>query len=253
METQQSNFSDVVALLKDGRYQESLELACLQLQRSPDNGKLWEIRGLAHDALGHGASAIDALENATLLVPLSAAGQCVLAKCYESAGKRALARDMYHYLLSLESLPDSLWGVIAAGLGRVGDAALALEACRRAAARELDSGQPFFGMAHYMARLNYPLETIAAVLRKAVDIEPDRFPYRFALATVCRQLGRRDEAYQAIRAAVNTERLREIRCARCLRGLETILREAGDDVLSGVCRRHLAEIKSCGQPDDDGR
>lgn len=251
MDSNQSQLTAVLALYEAGLHQECLELACLELEKRPHDGKLWEVRGLAHDALGHRAESMKALETATTLVPLSLAGQCVLARCYAFVGHRELARNMYRHLFSLEPLPDRILAAVAAGLGSVGDSALALEACRRAAARELDSGQPFYGMAHYMVRLNYPLESVAAVLRRAIDVEPDRFQFRFALATACQQLGRLQEAYRVIRPVVNAERLRGIRCVHCVRRMEAIVTAAGDDELRAACRNRLAEMASIGQCDDE--
>jgi hypothetical protein len=89
--------------------------------------------------------------------------QCVLAQCYAAVGHRELAGQMYRFVFSLPSLPDRLLPVVAEGLGQVGEFTLALEACRRAAACELDNGQPWYGMAHYMDWLGYPLGMIVSV------------------------------------------------------------------------------------------
>lgn len=133
---------------REGLYDEAIDLAKLALEEQPALGKAWELVGMSHHAAGNDASAIHALEVATLLVPLSAVGQCVLSKCYMSRGHRELAGDMLRHLLSLDTLPPKLLPAIAAGLGSLGDLAMALEACRRAAAAEVDEGQPLYGMAH---------------------------------------------------------------------------------------------------------
>lgn len=231
------------ALFREKQFNAMIELARPELERSPYDGKLWELCGMAFDAVGNSAKAIDALEAASLLVPLTPAGQCVLAKNYASIGQRNLARDMYRFLLSIESLPSELLPVVAAGLGSVGDVARALEACRRAAAHDLHDGQPLYGMAHYMERLEYPTEVVASVLRKAVEIEPEKFRYRFALAMACEKLGRSEEAYDAISPVVDCRRLERISCAMCLRRMAAIFEQAGDSAKGNACLMRLEEVK----------
>lgn len=230
-------------LYREKRYENLLELARAELDRRPHDGRLWELCGMAHAAAGNRSKAIDALEAATMLVPLSAAAQCVLANCYASTGRGELAREMYQFLLSLDSLPGQLLPVVAAGLGRAGDAVSALEACRRAAVLETGSGQPLYGMAHYMERLGYPVELIAPVLRKAVDIEPETFQYRFALAVACEKLGRISEAYLALCPVINPQHVQRICCSKCLQKMAEIFASAGDQDRRKACLERAAETR----------
>lgn len=239
-----SALRSAVVLYKQGWYDQARDLARLTLEQVPHDGKLWELCGLCHDACGEVGEAMHALETATTLVPLSAAGQCVLAKCYVAAGHRELARQMYRFVFAREGLPGKLLPILAAGLGSVGDCEFALQACRRAAELELDSGQPLYGMAYYMERLGYPLEMIASILRRAVDIEPDAFQYRYALATVCDRLGHREEAYRVLRPVVRPDLLQGIRCVSCLSRMEGIFASAGEGELTRACRARIWELKT---------
>ncbi len=240
----QAALQSAVTLYEQGLIREALDLVRLMLEQIPDDGKLWELRGRCHDALNDLAEATWALEMATTLVPLSAVGQCVLAKCYVAAGYRELAREMYRYVYVIPRLPDKLLPILAAGLGSVGEVELALETCRRAATRELDNGQPLYGMAHYMGRLGYPLEMIANVLRQAIELEPDAFQYRYALATICARLGRQQDAYYVLRPVVSADLLRGICCVNCLSRMEAIFASCGDSALSRVCRERRQQIDS---------
>ena len=186
MDTPHLSLQIAVSLFKKGDASNALTIAKAELQRAPDNGKLWELCGMAHHSLGDTVASLHAFETATMLVPLSAPAQCVLAKCYAVSGQKELARNIFQHLLTLDGFPDNLLPVVAAGLGALGKPSLALEACRRAAASGVDDGQPLYGMAHYMERLGYPLEMITSTLRRAIDFEPGCFQYRYALATACR-------------------------------------------------------------------
>ncbi|GIW98615.1 MAG: hypothetical protein KatS3mg111_1948 [Pirellulaceae bacterium] len=241
MDDRDSTLKTVATLYEQGYYEQARDLAHSTLQQHPDDGKLWELCGLCHDALNDVAAATRALEKATLLVPLSAAGQCVLARCYAVTGHRDLARQMYRHVFSMADLPSRLLPMLAAGLGSAGDCELALQACRQAAALQLDSGQPFYGMAHYMGRLGYPLEMIANVLRRAVAIEPDVFQYRFALAVACGHLGHLEDAYHVLRPAIDAELIGSIQCVHCLRHLEWIL-ASNEDALSGICCSRILQL-----------
>jgi tetratricopeptide (TPR) repeat protein len=232
------------ALYQEGFYVETLELVEPELADDPDNGRLWELRGMAEYALGNSRGAVFALETATTLVPLSRSAQCVLAKGYLSIGKKELAADIYRFLFSLFGLRADLLPHLAAGLGSVGELAMALEACRRASTLDPASAPPLMGMAYYMELLKYPPSLIANVLRKAVSLEPDSFRYRFALATACLKMNKLDEAYETMRKHVDDRQLASIRCKSCLQRLENLFAAAGDSARREACERRLREVES---------
>lgn len=244
METAESSLKIAVALFREQQFADALSVAKAALEDDPNNGKLWELQAMALHNMGDAVGALKALETATMLVPLSASGQCVLAKCYSDNDKPDLAKQILHHLLSLDRFPNNLFPLLASGLGALGDAAGALEACRRAAEAEVDDGQPFYAMAHYMQRLHYPPEVVASTLNRAVEIEPDRFEYRYALATAYQQLGRTDEAYHLLRRVVHVESLKTIDCAGCLRRLRAIFESQCDEALSDACLQRLIEVEA---------
>lgn len=243
MSSAESRLDEALARFKDGALRESIRILSNALAQTPNNGKLWELRGIVLHTLGDIGNAKHAIEVAALLIPLSASSQCVLARCYAATGHNDLALDMLQQLMSLEELPDDLLPAISAGLGAVGNFHLALKACRRAATAGVDAGQPFYGMAHYMGRLDYPLEMIASVLRRAIELEPERFQYRFALAKAYQTLGYADEAYNSLYTIVDEKLLCRINCANCVYQIYVICRNGGDQQLAQVCRQRLLEIK----------
>ena len=139
----------------------------------------------------------EALETASLLVPLDPASQCALAECYARGGRRELARDLYRDLARNGRSPTALLPAVASGLGTVGDDETALQVCRELARRELSGHEVLFGTAYYMRRLAYPAESVIPVVRRAHNSHPG--PPSIACCLTCRGRGDYDEAADVIR------------------------------------------------------
>ena len=232
-----------ISLYRDGQYEAADELVSHSLQTNGDDGKLHELQGIIRNAQGNTIGAIDSLEYAALFIPLSLAGQSVLAQCYLLEGHHELAKEIFRFLLSRPRLTPCLLPLIAAGFTRLGDHQLALEACRRAAQYEIDNGEPFYGIAHHMECLDYPLGMVAAELEKAIMLEPDRVRYRLKLIDIRQQMGQNIEA-QSAAAQIRLEQILSLRCATSLKWLLSIYNEAGDDERSETCQLRLHELDS---------
>ena len=232
---------NIIALYRERRYELAHQYVMRNLADAPNDGKQWELCGLIRNALKDRDGAIDALEHAVVLVPLSAAGQCTLAHCYTTAGHKQLAREMFEFLMSKTSLPTRLLPLIAVGCGRIGELELALEACRRAADANVDGADPIYGMAHYMERLDYPPEVIMSLLHKAIELEPGRIRFRIALAkTLCR-IGSNDEAYSII-GIIRKDEIQTIHCRHRLRQLASIYTAVENHEMADYCIRQLKTI-----------
>lgn len=94
-----------------------------------------------------------------------------------------------------------------------------------------------------MEWLGYPLELVASVLRQAISIEPARFQYRFALASAYQRLGRTEQAYHVLRS-VTGEQIERVRCAKCIRRIQAIFADHGDNRLFQLCQRRIATLES---------
>lgn len=246
MENTSTGVRLVANLYRAGKYDKAHETVSRYLEVvAPNDGKAWELCGIIRSAQKDTQGAIDALEMAGLLVAVSPAGQCVLAQCYAAVGHKQLASEMLQFLLTKPCVPPSLYPSIAAAFGGLGEPQLALQACRQAAKHEVDGAEPLFGMAHYMRKLDYPLDMIASVLGKAVDLDPNRFCYRLALAKTLGQIGRYQDAYDALKS-VTAERIQALNCAACLRRLEEIYRRADDHPMAEGCRQRASEIEAKG-------
>jgi hypothetical protein len=125
--------------------------------------------------------------------------RCVLADCYARLGLIRQAREQYLRILSDPSCPKVLLSDVAAGLGSIGDARMALQVCRELARRMPSSHVTRFSMAYHMHRQGHPAEAIVCVLAQAHELAPDSPLYRVVLASFLDQVGRRDEAHDLLR------------------------------------------------------
>lgn len=229
------------ALFNAGLAEEALQLATIALARSPDHGRLHEWRGLALHRLGRFALAQGSLEAASLLVPLTAAGQWTLADCYRAAGHVDAALTAARHLAGRADLGDELLAATAALLGRLGDFSTALDVCRRAARRQPEADEPLFAMAFYMQRLGYDPAQVTPLLERAIALEPRKVSYRTATAILLARAGNMQRATELLRG-VPAAALRDIRCANCLARLEPLFQRLGCPHEAAVCRERRAAI-----------
>lgn len=202
------------------------------LRKFPDDGALWQLDGLVRRDRGDFDGARKAFEMASVLIPLNPGAQCALAECYARTGQPELARDLYRYLAKSGRSPTPLLSAIATGLGSVGDNESALEVCRELSRREPTQHETFFGIAFYMRRLAYPVETIIPVATRAHELAPQFIPYRVLLASLLASIGKYEEASDLLRDIPPDS----VRCPCCLRRMMTIFRLAGEHTLSDACR-----------------
>lgn len=238
----------VIYLFRQGLHYQALELISQLLDSSPDDGKAWELKGLIEDALQWQRASTHSLETATTLIPISASGQYVLAKNYLETGRRSLARSVFSILLQRKDIPEKLLPAISSYLGQYSDLThLALEACRKAVEIDSECAESWFGIACFMAKMDYPQEHIANVLRKAVMIDPEHRHYRIALGNLLKQIGQVNEAYLVVKA-INIFELREIQCIDCLQKLIAIFSLANDTARKDICLKNMRSLQQTRDP-----
>ena len=79
-------------------------------------GQLWELLGMVHYTQGDCGHAVNALEHASLLVPLSNCSRFVLALCYEKSGQQESSNTILHFLASVNELEINLLEPVARAL-----------------------------------------------------------------------------------------------------------------------------------------
>lgn len=245
MTMQSSTHRLVRDLYARGQHSAALQRATQWLADHPDDGRMRELEGIVLYAKQEYVQAAEALEEASLLTSLSYAGQCVLGDCFLRTKRRGLAHTVFVYLAAVPELPTSLLPLLAAGLGATGEPARALAVCRDAARRLPDEDEPLYGMAHYMAKLNYPHECVLPLLERALHLSPNCAMYRVALAVIYEKLGRLPEAYEAAKGLA-TEALAAQRCANCLARLARVFFRAHDWDRYRSCLTRMQNIQTHG-------
>ncbi len=221
-----------------GRFSQAETLARVGLREFPKDGHLWQLLGLFRQRAGDFAGASEALETASLLMPLAPSARCTLADCHARLGRVELARQFYRHLAGDDACPTALLPAVASGLGSVGEDATALDVCRELSRREPTRHEAFFGMAFYMRRLGHPVEALIPVVTRAHDLAPEIVTYRVLLASLLATTGEHQEAYELLRDVPSES----VQCAGCLRRMMAVFRLAGDDARSRDCREQAERL-----------
>lgn len=206
-----------------------------QLSKDGDDGRLWELLGMLAYAKRDFSLAQSAIEQATVLIPLSARGQLVLGKCYDRSRYRETAAAIYRHVARQSQLASDLLEPLASGLGHCGEFKLALNVCQQAARRTPKSAVPLVGIAYYMRRLGRPIESILPTLARAHRLEPENVEYRISLAWMLHELGRSDDGASLLEQLT----IEDFSCIRCLTRMQHIFDSAGDDDRAEKCRTRL--------------
>lgn len=240
------SLEEIIALSKceylSGNYDAAVDAAEAGLEAHPDAGRLWEMRGVALQALGDFNDAIHSLERASLLVPLSSAGQLALAAGYCVLKKKDLARSIYIHLARHVEVKTSQLSNLAKGLRFVDELGMAAGVAKERIERDPENGEAYFHAASYLTKSGGPAEEIESLLRKAIELDSREVLYRIDLALFLERQGRIPEAYDIL-VEMEPERLLEFGCPPRMAKLAAIFEEMGDEVRRDMCRRRLAGIR----------
>ncbi len=224
-----------VELHNAGQTRQALAELQEYLEEQPYTAKLWELLGVLSFAVNNTELARTAIEQASIMIPLSARGQLVLAKCYDALGYREAAGSIYRHVATLAEIDNELLEPLAAGLGRYGEYQQALAICRTAAKRMPDNPEPLKGIVHYMRRLRMPVERILPTLFRAHHLAPEDKDCRVTLAWLLHETGHSTHG-AALLEAVDSG---EFSCIRCLTLMQHIFEAAGHVDRATDCRNRL--------------
>ena len=211
-----------------GSIQPALKLLTYELERRPDQGELWLLLATILHSQAEWETALQAIETASVLIPLTIGGQLVLADCYSHLKKHELALVGYQHLLKRSALPIDYYAGLYAGFKRAGKLDLALASCRKAVELSPENDEAYFGMAHCMSGLAFPPRQITTILRKAVELAPDKPQYRISLAIQLSLTKRRSEGYEIL-ATKSADILETVNCACVARQLLELCAWAKDE------------------------
>lgn len=240
-------------MIRENRLGEVGRLLRERLVDAPDCGTTWRLLGLVEHGERRWASAVNALEEASLRIPLDALAECALAEAYARLGKLQWALDLLSGVASSRGVPASVLSRAAKLCDQMGCPSLAITFSRRVLASEPESSRGYFDLSCYLARSGAPDSQVEATIRRAVSLEPDEMVYRAALVGFLVNRMRPDEAYRAI-AGLSHEGINQLDCRRCLGCFEQLYQQGGDCERAAWCVRRIERLNAtgAGESGDDG-
>ncbi|MEM8947437.1 MAG: hypothetical protein AAGD11_19845 [Planctomycetota bacterium] len=214
-----------------GDFEGARETLDAALSVDADAGQLWELLGMVAYADSDINGAVDALERASMFVPLANCSQFVLALGYEKQHRDEPAYTIYRHLAAQRNLDDNLLEPVARALGRFDDCQGALNVCRLAARRSPDTTEPLMGMVFYMQRLGRPTEQILPVLFQSLHLDPEDNDCRLATARALHDCSRHEEAAYLL----SQMPIESCRCPSCLNSMQMIFAAACDEESLSRC------------------
>lgn len=200
MNCSKKRFQAGLALLKSGQLEQAAALAAEGVCEFPDDGSLWELLGVAHQRTGESQLAREALEMATLLKPLDIGARFCLAEAYAATGSREMAVFVYRLVSDNPQTPIWLLPKVASHLGELEEFAHALGVCQLIVERDATRHEAHFGIGFYLRRLGMSTDLVIEAITHAFELASDVPLYRVVLASLLREIGRNDEAYEMLRS-----------------------------------------------------
>jgi len=206
---------------------------------SPDDGHLWQARAILLRKAGRHEEALDNIERAQVLVPLSHSGRIVLADGLRTAGRTQLSFDVYRSIAADKKLTADHLAELHRGFVELKAWHDSVAVCRRALEMTPDDDAIWFALAESLIRLEQPYEIVASVLRRAIQLAPTTHRYRVAL--VLQMLGQRyfGEAYYEL-CRIPVDALEDHCCGCCLDALLRLVCDIGDEQRSTKLAAMLA-------------
>ena len=230
-------------LFTSGQVDSAIDVLKAAVSINPDDGACWELLGILLHREEQILDAVDALERATTLSPLTTGGQLALAICYGRLKLRESAHSIYAYLTDSGRVPVHILPFTVKALAGLGDFRRALMLCRRAAQRNPECDQALYGVAYYMSKCGYPREVVLPVLDKVVDLAPEIAQYRIALATLYQQLEQNETAVRIL-SRLTLAQLSEVNCPRCLRRLADLFDTGSESAKRDFCLSRVEMLES---------
>lgn len=235
------NLKFAKAELAAGRNDLAIQFCGYVLAREPDQFEASRIYGLACLRSGRWDEGIDMLERVSLCQPLDHESRIELAIAYGSIGRKQLSRDLLMAVATSGQLDASGLLCVAAGLEAIDEPRLAMEACRQAGQMAPDQADVHYLMGRYASACGHPPRVAEALIRHAIDLEPDQLHYRIGLASLLIRLGRKCEAITVIDRFIPA-RLDEVTCHCCLIRIANLFFDCDDLERAKLCSARLAAI-----------
>ncbi len=235
------NSLGVIELLGRGQYEKVLRLLANRSDWTGiPEGRFWEIRGLAHYALGEIPAAINAFETANTLVTLSLVAQVSLARCYLRQRFPLAAEAILSHLttqpLTFEN--EILCTGVAEGLSQLDMMPETISVCRRSLSRFPQSHRLNFLCGMALRKETCPPGHARKYLQRAFRARPKSILYATELAKECLDAGALDETARVLSEFDPSQ----LTCVAALQRLKLIYEQLGDEGMEQACSDRLREM-----------
>ncbi|MCO8124695.1 hypothetical protein NHH03_23350 [Stieleria sp. TO1_6] len=237
-----NNLDFAIREYESQRFYYAAKFAQYALAQDPDEGRAWQILGRALLRRGQLQDGIEALEHASLLIPLDWETRIDLATAYGGIGRKSLSRDLLMTAATSGGLDEAQLLRIAASLEAVDEPVLAMEACRQAGLVAPDAAQVHYQMGYYASLCGYPTSVTEALIRRAVDLEPESVHYRIGLTSLLVRLDRPTEALAVVSSVIPSQ-LDQITCQCCLKRIATLFFDCDQPDLARQCAQRLQDVR----------
>ena len=229
-----TNNVNLVQLLSKGQYDEVLEAIAHHCYCSSiPEGRILEMRGLAHYGLVDIPSSIRDIETANTLVPLSLVAQISLASCYLQQKFPLSAEAIYTHLMAQPATFESMTICtgVAEGLTRLDLAPEALGVGRRGLLRFPNSHRLNFLCGINLREENAPAHITKDYFQRALRQNPQSIHYAIEYAKECLTAGEVEEAANTLRPLNPSN----VQCVAALQRLRLVYAQLDDDVMTETC------------------
>ncbi|MEM7453205.1 MAG: tetratricopeptide repeat protein [Planctomycetota bacterium] len=234
--------------IASGNSEDAIEIAEQALAQYRDDGRLYEMAGLAYFAAGRHSHAIERMEKARRKMGLSINAQLCLASCYWKTGVR-------HAALAIADRIKARF--MHASLHRRHVAALvhwyagnqmfesAADICLRVFQENSCDSEACLGIAWYRSLTDIAESTTTNWLEAAVRLRPDNAAFRIALGKAYAEQNEKDSAIR-IFLGLSAPMIEQIECASCLASVTRYLKKYhhGDSPVVSLISQRLTSLNS---------
>lgn len=233
--------------LSSGRASQALELAEQAISQYRNEGRLYELAGLAYCKLGKTEKAISKFESATVLCPLSTISQVSLAVCYWRSGLEKPAITVANFLEQrfVSGHIDLAEGTrLVHCLEELGLFFAASKVCLKVYEEGMSNGHAAYGVAWYRALSGLEIFESIGWLETAVQLEPENACYRITLGYAFADSGNTAAAVKTF-LEINENLVPQITCRFCLHEICEYLSEndSSDSGIVQAMHRQLSRLE----------
>lgn len=225
-----------------GRWEAARDAARRAVAMDLNDGRGWELLGLAYRELKQPMKTADAIERASLTHVIQPLASLCLAEAYGLLGRRQLARQLYLMVAEGQRQAPETLLLVATGLDAIDQVRLALDVCQMAQAIEPCSGQAAYDRGYYAFRCGLSRPVVESCARRAVELEPDNTVFRVGLASLLMRYGDWDRASSLV-ADFTPLQIGEIACLCCVERVAELYRFAQDARRWEWCQARIAAFR----------